>query len=302
MGKFQKIKNIWKIIVKDWKTRYRLVFSNEETLEQRFVVRHITIQKVFVVAVLAAFIVFLLTTVLIALTPLRLYIPGYTSNKDYKMYRQAANKIDSLEKFIDYNQEYIDHFSAMAKGEVPTAEEMDKNAAATPQVHTRERRKDLAKQTQNIIEEAEMILGRVQNNSTVSTPSIDQAKISNLSIYPPALGAVTRVFNLGENHFGIDINGNRNSAVNCVANGVVIFAGFNANDGHVIIVQHPGNLISVYKRNSSLLKKCGDKVYAGTPIAIMGNSGAAEGKTTHLHFELWYNGFPINPLDYLVIH
>lgn len=302
MGKFQKIKHIWNVIVRDWKTQYRLVFSNEETLEQRFVVQHITIKKVVVVAIIAAFVIILLTTTFIALTPLRMYIPGYTSQKDYKLYKQAVTKIDSLENAIKYNQEYIDHYTAVAKEEVPTMKEMDKDAAATPQVHTAERDKKRVEQTKNLLKESEKILGRVQKSSATATPGIDQAKISNLSIYPPALGAVSGLFNPSENHFGIDIQGGSNSTVCCVADGVVILTGYNAQDGHFIIVQHPGNLTSQYKCNSRILKKTGDRVYSGTPIAIMGNSGVSESKTIHLHFELWYNGFPINPLDYLVIH
>lgn len=302
MEKIQKLKQIWRTVVRDWKTKYRLVFSNEDTLEQRWVVQHITIQKVFVVAVLSAFVLILLTAILIALTPLRVYIPGFTSQRDYKMYRQTAAKIDSLERVIRYNQQYIDNFTTMAKEEVPTVKNMDQDAAATPQVHSSKRNEKLTKQTQDIIRESEKILGRVQKSSTGATPGIDQAKITNLSIYPPALGAVSALFNPSENHYGINIRGNSNSTVCSVADGVVILTGFNAQDSHYIIVQHPGNLLSIYKCNSKLLKKTGDRVYAGTPIAIMGRSRVSPDKTTHLHFELWYNGFPVNPLDYLVIH
>lgn len=301
MGKLQKLKHIWGIVVKNWKTRFRLVFSNEETLEQRLVVQHITIQKAAVVIIIAAFVVIVLTTLLIAFTPLRVYIPGYTSQKDYKQYKLAAAKIDSLEKAIEYNQQFMDNYIAMANGRVPTANEMDSNAAATPQVHAKKRDSLRTRQSHKILEEAEMILGRVQKNNTANTPGIDQAKISNLSIYPPASGAVCRLFSPDENHYGIDIRGSQNSTVCCVADGVVIFAGYNANDGHFIVVQHPGNLTSIYKRNSRVLKRIGDRVSAGSPIALMGNTGATGSKTVHLHFELWYNGFPINPLDYLVI-
>jgi len=302
MEKFQKLKRIWRTIVNDWKTKYRLVFSNEDTLEQRLEIRHITIQKVVVVTVIAVFVLIILTATLIALTPLRVYIPGYTSQKDYKLYRKAVNKIDSLENVIQYNQEYIDHYTAMAKGDVPTVDEMDKDANATPQVHTSERDKRLAAKTQKIIEESEKILGRVQKSPSTATPTIDQAKISNLSIYPPVLGAVNRLFNPSERHYGIDIRGTNKSPVCCVADGVVINTGYNTEDGYYIIVQHPGNLTSIYKQNSKLLKKTGDRVGSGSPIAIVGTSGKTKGKEPHLHFELWYNGFPIDPLDYLVIY
>jgi len=301
MGKLQELKRLWGLVVKNWKTKYRLVFSNEETNEQRLEVRDITIKKAAVVITIAAFVVIALTILLIAFTPLRVYIPGYTSKKDYKQYKHAVAKIDSLEKVIAYNQQFMDNYIAMANGKVPTADEMDRNAAATPQVHTKKRDSLRTRQSHKILEEAEMILGRVQKNSTTNTPSIDQAKISNLSIYPPAFGAVCRLFSPDDNHYGLDIRGAQNSTVCCVADGVVIFTGYNASDGHFIVIQHPGNLTSIYKRNSRILKRIGDRVSAGTPIALMGNTGSTKSQTTHLHFELWYNGFPINPLDYLVI-
>jgi len=63
-------------------------------------------------------------------------------------------------------------------------------------------------------------------------------------------------------------------------------------------VQHSGDLFSIYKHNSVLLKKQGDRVMAGEAIAIVGNSGE---QTTgpHLHFELWFNGSPMDPAKYM---
>lgn len=303
MGKFQKIKNIWNVIVSEWKTRYRLVFSNEQTHEQRFVIKKLTIQKMFVITVIAAFAVIILTTIIIALTPLRMYIPGYTTQKDYKLYKQTAARIDSMEKIIAYNQKYIDNFTTMLADEVPTSDEMDNDAEATPVVHTTIRDKKRMAEAEDVVEESEMILSRVTDNSSSSgnVPNIEQAKISSISLYPPAIGSVVRLFDVSTAHYGIDISAAKNSVVTCVADGVVISSTYNANDGYTIIVQHPGNMISIYKRNSKLLKKVGARVKAGAPIATVGQSGTMEGKTTHLHFELWYNGFPINPLDYLVI-
>ena len=93
MGKFQKLKKIWSVIVNEWKTRYRLVFSNEDTHEQSLVIKKITIQKMVVVTILSAFVLIFLTTIIIALTPLRMYIPGYTTQKDYKLYKQTAARV-----------------------------------------------------------------------------------------------------------------------------------------------------------------------------------------------------------------
>ena len=158
MGKLDKLKNIWNTIKSEWKTRYRLVFSNEDTHEQNFVIRRITIQKMVVVAVIAAFIVIILTTLLIAFTPLRVYIPGYTTQKDYKLYKQTAARVDSLEKVIEYNQKFIDNYITMLKEEVPVSEEMDEDAEATPNVHMSIRDKKRMAESEELMEEAELLI------------------------------------------------------------------------------------------------------------------------------------------------
>ena len=174
---------------------------------QSFVIRRITIQKMAVVAILAAFVIIVLTTILIALTPLRVYIPGYTSQKDYKMYKQTAARVDSLEKQLAMNQQFIENFSGMLEGNDGAIYE-DDEAQTTPDVHPVERDPSRGEGLREVLEEAEMILGRVGENSAsnnAGVPGIEQAKITSISIYPPAMGAVTRLFDASQNHYGIDI-------------------------------------------------------------------------------------------------
>lgn len=305
MGRrLQKLKKIKNVIVSDWKTRYRLVFSNEETHEQRFVIKKITIQKIVVVTIIAVFIIIALTALLISLTPLRVYVPGYTSKKEYRLYRQTAAKLDSLEEMVAVNQQYMDNFIALLNDNVPDSKDMIRDSTAIPNVHYTSRDKDKMLSVKGLEKEAEKILGRIREdkeNDNSAVTSFEEAKITNLSLYPPAFGTITRPFNPSVKHYGIDICNVKNSLILNVADGVVIYAGFNVQDGNMIIVQHPGNLISIYKHNETLLKSTGAQVQAGTPIATMGNSGLSENTTVHLHFELWYNGFPFNPLNYFVI-
>ncbi len=302
MVKFDKVKKIWNVIISEWKTRYRLVFSNEDTLEQSFVIKKITIQKIVVVVILAAFLIIVLTSILIALTPLRMYIPGYTDKNDYKMYKQTAAKIDTMEKVYQHNQQFIENFSSMLDGDVERIEDTETPESATPNVHPAERKEERKEKVEELIQETEKILGRVSEKSSSSAagvPKIEQAKITHISIFPPAMGVVTRLFDPAQNHYGIDITMEENPIITCVADGVVIAANFTSSDGYTIMVQHPGNMISIYKHNSALLKDVGARVTAGMPIASFDKNNT-KGKQ-HLHFELWYNGFPINPLNYLVI-
>ena len=75
-------------------------------------------------------------------------------------------------------------------------------------------------------------------------------------------------------------------------------AGWDDENGYIIQLQHDNNLISVYKHNSKLLAAAGDKVVAGTPVALVGSTGRLS-TAPHLHFELWHKGEPINPALYI---
>ena len=110
---------------------------------------------------------------------------------------------------------------------------------------------------------------------------------------------VTHSFNMAEGHYGVDVVAKENEFIKAALDGTVVFAGWTAGDGYVIELQHSNNLMSIYKHNSDLTKNVGDHVKAGEPIAIIGNTGETS-SSTHMHFELWYNGTPVNPQDYVL--
>jgi murein DD-endopeptidase MepM/ murein hydrolase activator NlpD len=123
--------------------------------------------------------------------------------------------------------------------------------------------------------------------------------ISGYFFFAPVKGSVTSSFNLAEEHFGVDVAASENEPVKATLDGTVISSGWNPEDGYVIQIQHSNNLISVYKHNAALLKKTGQFVKAGEPIAIIGNSGE-HSTGPHVHFEIWYNGAPVDPQEYVV--
>ena len=117
-------------------------------------------------------------------------------------------------------------------------------------------------------------------------------------LYPPIKGEITNKMNASIGHYGVDVIAPKNEAVMSILKGTVIYKSWSPDDGHVIHVQHKKNLLSVYKHNSEILKNTGETVEAGEPIAIVGNSGNLS-NGLHLHFELWHNGFPIDPEKFI---
>jgi murein DD-endopeptidase MepM/ murein hydrolase activator NlpD len=121
---------------------------------------------------------------------------------------------------------------------------------------------------------------------------------TNFVLFPPANGTISEPYNLKEKHYAVDLVVAKNTPIKATADGSVIFAEWTAETGYVIILEHSQGLLSVYKHNGSLTKTQGDLVKAGEVIATSGNTGDF---TTgpHLHFELWNNGYPINPTNFI---
>jgi murein DD-endopeptidase MepM/ murein hydrolase activator NlpD len=123
--------------------------------------------------------------------------------------------------------------------------------------------------------------------------------LAGIFFFPPLRGIVTSTFDMKLDHFGVDVVAQANAAVKACLAGTVTLSSWTTDAGHVLQVQHPNDLISIYKHNSVLLKKVGDKVKAGEAIAIVGDSGELT-SGPHLHFELWLDGTPVDPQAFMV--
>jgi murein DD-endopeptidase MepM/ murein hydrolase activator NlpD len=122
-----------------------------------------------------------------------------------------------------------------------------------------------------------------------------------VNLYPPLMGVVEDTFRIEAGHLGIDISSKENSIIKSIAEGFVVISEYSVENGWVIGVVSKGNVVSFYKHNSRLLKKAGTYVYKGEPIAVIGNTG--ENSTgIHLHLEIWHNGIPVNPGDFIEIN
>jgi murein DD-endopeptidase MepM/ murein hydrolase activator NlpD len=116
----------------------------------------------------------------------------------------------------------------------------------------------------------------------------------------PVEGFVTQGFDPSRNHFGIDIAAQRGTPVYAPGDGVVMFAGWTYEDGNMLIIAHGGGSATVYKHNQTLLKNTLNAVKRGEPIALLGSTGKTSAGH-HLHFEVWRNGVPQDPNDFLLV-
>jgi murein DD-endopeptidase MepM/ murein hydrolase activator NlpD len=280
-------------LVRKLRHKYRLVVMNDETFEERYSFK-LSRLNLFTFAGLTVIGLIIITTFVIAFTPMREYIPGYAGDlKTRRNLVALVSVIDSLEENARQKDMLIENIKNVIDGRVG-------NAGDTL---SRGRKPDLnAVKLTATAEEARFrneVEEQDQYNLSETARSDNFSEISSYHFFTPMKGKVTTTFNPAERHFGIDVVAPKNEAVKSTLDGTVVFAGWTSETGHVIQIQHSNNLLSVYKHNSVLLKKEGEKVNAGDPIAITGNSGELS-TSPHLHFELWFEGKPIDPQAHMV--
>ncbi len=226
---------------------------------------------------------------LVAFTPLREYIPGYGTVAEHKQILELTLKADSIEEILAARDVYMKNVLNVLneklekKAEKPKKDTTGKYAG----VNTSPSKPDIE------------FRNDFENNKDASVATINNSRLKGLRelvFYTPVKGLIIASFNLSEDHFGIDVVTKNDEIVKSTLDGTVVFTGYSAEDGYVIHVQHTNNLTSIYKHNSEILRKTGERIKSGEAIAVVGNTGE-KSRGPHLHFELWYSGIPINPQE-----
>jgi hypothetical protein len=274
------------------KSKFRFVVMNDQTLEEKFSLR-LTPMNIIVVGGSFALILITLTMYLIAFTPIREYIPGYADVNMRRNLIKMTLKTDSLMHKVNADEKYLSNLLDVINGKVDTTLPVKKSG--TGQLYDsiqKLNKSDADSQLRWQIENQEQFT--LVNNGDKAFSS----GIGSYSFFTPLKGNITSKFSTTQKHFGIDVVAGPNEGIKSALDGTVVMANFTSETGYVIGVQHSNNLFTFYKHNSALLKAVGDYVKAGEVIAIIGNSGEFS-SGPHLHFELWYNGNPVNPTDYI---
>ena len=283
------MKNKRKAFWKNFKFKYKLTITNENTLEE---IVGIHVSKLNGVSVLlsAVTVIFLIASLIIVFTPLRNYLPGYMNTEIREQVVTNALRADSLQWLLDRQRMYIMNIQDIISGNIKV------DSVHSIDSLTEVRTEELMERTQA----EEEFRKQYEETERYNLTTMDNAQaVSGLIFFRPTRGMVSSGFDANHKHFGIDIAASPNESVLATLDGTVILATYTADTGYVIQVQHSQNLDSVYKHCGSLLKKVGDSVKAGEAIALVGNTGE---KTTgpHLHFEIWNRGRALAPSNYIV--
>lgn len=267
----------------------RLVILNEDTFEETFSLK-LNLMNVFVVVTLSAIFLISITTYIIAFTPLREYIPGYASTKLKQDAIVLAIKSDSLQNNVQLNNNYIASIKKVLIGELEYAklnkDSLQNNNIAKPEdldIKTTKEEQELREQ---------VALEDKYNVFDNAKPKV------NFVLFPPTNGKIFKKYNPAAKSYGIEIAVAKETPIKSVASGTILFTDWTPTSGYVVIIKHKDELISVYKNIAFITKSARDNVKSGE---VIGQAGSTEfqSNTGNFYFELWKEGFPINPTQFI---
>jgi len=277
---------------------HRLVLVNDKTfLEEKswkFNIRNVSI---FSLAIFFAVSIF--TLLLVKFTPLSYLVytgPRLSDSTIRKEMEKLYRELDSLNRALDGNITYIESLKKLSSESFEYEKDMkkpDQSKGESPSFAELQKKSVSGKETNSKNE------SQTNQGSLVQSDFLDKrSKNDGSNFLSPLRGVVSDRFAPSRGHFGTDIVAPKGTVIKAAKGGTVIMSSWSSDTGHMIGIQHDGNLVSWYKHNSANLKKLGDRVSAGEAIAIIGNSGEMS-NGPHLHFELWYNGQAVDAEKYI---
>ena len=282
---------------RDWFNRAqekkRIIILDVDNYEEK---RSYTTSKFNVFILLSFFTILLgfLTFALISYSSLKNLIPGYPNPTQQQEIKNKSiiidQKLTELLSKTEKEKSYINNVMQILNGNIPINEKDTSWKKINPNANSN---------SNEISSSEKSMREKVQNREkfdidVIPGGALKSEVLPELLLFPPIKGEITNKMNISSGHFGVDIIAPKNEAVSSILNGTIIYHNWSPTDGHVVHIQHKKNLISIYKHNSEILKEIGDFVESGEPIAIVGNSGE-HSTGPHLHFELWHNGYPLDP-------
>lgn len=272
--------------------KLRLSLYNELTEDHLWKIRFskagLIVTVISIVVALA-----LLLYALIAYTPVRTLIPGYPDEHSRREAAANATRIDSLEYEIRKWDLYSEDLRRVLAGEetlpIDSLYQIRFDRSVSPV-------EDIQ---QAALKKEESLLREDVRRADARDASSESAVLEGLGFFAPvAGGVVTGAFDRNGHPF-VDVTVPSGATVYAVLEGTIILTGWDDEYGYSVVIQHEGDLVSVYRQGGSLTRHAGDAVRAGTPIALTGAATDGAASEDHLIVELWHRGAPVDPARYI---
>lgn len=270
-------------------TKYLLIIRNEENFAEKSTYSF-TYSKI-ILGLLVAFILFFGLSFYLSTSLLEAWFdPRFAELKANKEVMELASRVDSLQMEVQKKDDFISNIRTIISGNDDQYMDVESSGSIATSEITEIVQSEVINPIDSQFRE-EFEKGGLEFQLTDNRLS---EELQDFFLFKPVDGIVSEHFDPQIDHLAIDIVAKQDEPVKSVADGTVVFASWTQDSGYVMAIQHRGNLLSMYKHNSDLLKNVGNFVTAGEVISIIGNTGELT-SGPHLHFELWYNGNPINP-------
>tara|TARA_B100000945_G_C20382351_1_gene597922 strand:+ start:100 stop:954 length:855 start_codon:yes stop_codon:yes gene_type:complete len=263
---------------------YRLAVMEENSYQEKFALS-LSIRNIFLISSSIAFVIILITSLLIFYTPIREYIPGYDTTKIRIQAIQNLDKLDSIMSSLEKNEQFIEAFSRTINGQ-DFLNQYEDSKIKEVDITELEVSISIEDSILRKIVEVEDKFNIIETEDDFQAPNL----------ISPASGIISEGFDFGKQHYGVDIVLKERTPIKAVYDGIVLFSEWTLNYGYTVVIFHKNELISTYKHNQSVKVETGDFVQTGEVIALSGNTGEFT-SGPHLHFELWDLQGPINPED-----
>lgn len=273
--------------IKKISKRYRLSVHDTQNFTEVYSAS-VSKMKLWMLATLLFVAGMALVVLLFFYTPLKYIVPGYPSKQIRELMIHNSLMLDSLKIEIEKRDNYFKQIQTILSGNT-----IEKNT-----VNPKEKIDIIDVEPMESDTVFNSLIGPEKYKFSYFNNEEEKIEMSRITLFPPTKGMVVNRFGSTPGHYGTDIVGEKDASISAILPGTVLFAEWSVTTGYVIQIQHDYNLISIYKHNAEIFVKTGDRVKAGDLIAIMGNEGEYS-TGPHLHFELWQNGIPLNPENYI---
>jgi len=252
------------------------------------------------------FLIVAFTLAVLIYTPLALYVPIPNPELERKYgkeiietQRRLKGLADDVLLLRDYNLQLRKALGEGGKSDSSVSSRTLANQVPyPPELTSRIDNTDVVEGADTLsLDEGDYEVGSSQYNAVVTS---NEGLHAAFPLLAPTEGFASQGFDPSRRHFGIDYAAKRGTAVFAASDGYVLFAGWTYDDGNMLMVAHGNGYVTVYKHNQVLMKGAHAFVRRGEVVALLGVSGKTS-TGPHLHFEVWKDGVPQDPNEFLLV-
>ena len=291
-------KQIWKHAFTNVRHKYRFSITDENFHEKLSF--RLSSLNFWTIVSLCSLVLIAFTVFIVVFTPVRHFIPGYVKQDLVEQTVRDRMRLDSLQMQLETQNLMLRTLNAVLTGNIPMEDSEIIRDSLRDYSHI-EYRACLADSLLRIeIENADKYTLDLNAMQMSGNDPKRASFADNILFYKPAEGSVYQKFDHQTRHYGIDLEVEPNSVIKSILDGSVVLTTWSPERGHIMVIEHDSKLISIYAAAAALFKRTGEFVRAGEAIGIAGQS-VFNGELVHLHFELWYNGTPVDPEKHLIL-